>query len=103
MSKKTKSKAQETSTAPQSEVDWAAIEALEKQSRKEAEKQVSQQPAQQESTVTFDEWWMSREADIKKPAYFKEILRVDARARGLVKKELHSRWDWAARQFGLDI
>lgn len=100
MSKKTKGKQQDVGST---DVDWAAIEALEKQSRKEAERSVAEQPAQQESAVTFDEWWMSREEQIKKPAYIKEILRVDARARGLSKKELRSRWDWAARQFGLEI
>jgi hypothetical protein len=102
MSKKSKIKIQEQKVEVP-EVDWAAIEALEKQARKEAEKSQATQQVVEESSITFDEWWMSREPDIKKPAYFKEIIRVDARARGLGKKELRSRWDWAARQFGLDI
>ena len=103
MSKKSRAKVQEVKQ-PEAAVDWAAIEALEKQAQKEAEKSIaSSEPPLQETAITFDEWWMSREADIKKPAYFKEIIRVDARARGLAKRELRSRWDWAARQFGLDI
>ena len=96
MSKKNSSKSK-SSEAVEVAVDWAAIAALEKAAHQSTAVSVEEVP----QLVTFDEWWMSREQDINKPKHYKEILRVDAKARGLEKKELATRWDWAARQFGL--
>jgi hypothetical protein len=90
-----------TESKTQEVVDWAAIDALEKQARIEANVVALETANQEDNIISFDEWWLSREADLKKPSYFKEILKVDMKARGLSKKELVSKWDWAARQFGL--
>lgn len=90
-------KNQKEITAPVNEVaiDWAAIDALEKAAHKPVVS-ISEPIA-----ISFDEWWMMREQSINKPKYYKDIIRVDAKARGLGKKELVEKWDWAARQFGL--
>jgi hypothetical protein len=91
---KPKSKKQEVQGAPA--IDWVAIEALEKAAHKPVIESVPEEEA-----IQFDEWWLMREQAINKPKHYKDIVRVDARARGLGKKELVSKWDWAARQFGL--
>jgi hypothetical protein len=92
-----KSKSSEAPVVEEQVIDWAAIAALEKA----AHQNVAVSKVVAPELLTFDEWWMSREQEINKPKHYKEILRVDAKARGLEKKELAERWDWAARQFGL--
>ena len=99
MSKKNNSKltSSETPVVEEQVVDWAAIAAMEKA----AHQSVAVSSFVAPELLTFDEWWMSREQDVNKPKHYKDILRVDAKARGLEKKELAERWDWAAREFGL--
>lgn len=53
--------------------------------------------------VDFDQWWADRAAVLKQPAHIKEILKVDAKARGVSGKQSLDKWDWAAKQFGLSI
>lgn len=102
MSKKiSKSQNSKEVTADSNEIDWAAIAALEKQKHQEVAIQVA--VASPEVLLSFDDWWMLREQAIGKPKHYKEILRVDSRARGLQKKDTLDRWDWAARQFGLSF
>ena len=54
-------------------------------------------------SVDFDQWWADRSAALKQPPHLKEILKVDAAARGVTGKQAFEKWDWAARQFGLNI
>lgn len=77
-------------------VDMQSIKEYEKAMRAKAE-----QPDEQK--VEFDQWWVLRSAELKQPVHIKEILRADAKARGLAKEEPVARWDWAAKQFGLTI
>jgi hypothetical protein len=81
------------------QVDWAAIAALEKQAAAVAFNEVKTEEKQE--VITFEDWWLMREQQLNKPYHYKEILRVDFKARGLGKKELLEKWDWAAKQFGL--
>ena len=97
MSKKNKV-LQSTSAVESEKIDWAAIAAAEKAVQQAEVAEVSASP---EAKISYDEWWMSREQAIAKPKYYKEIIRVDAKARGLGKLETSDRWDWAAKQFGL--
>lgn len=53
--------------------------------------------------VDFDQWWADSAAVLKQPAHIKEILKVDAKARGVSGKQSLDKWDWAAKQFGLSI
>lgn len=105
MSKKTqtskdKSLEKKTVTAPEPvEVDWAAIAALEKQALEKAKQ--SEPTISSPELISFEDWWLLREAAINKPQYYKEILKADSAARGLGKKEPLDRWDWAGKQFGL--
>jgi predicted HTH transcriptional regulator len=85
---------------PLPEIDWSAIEAMEKKQHKPADIQVT---IEESKPISYEEWYLMREEQINRPKHFKEILKVDARARGLNKKELVERWDWAARQFGLSV
>lgn len=80
-----------------SQPDLKAIAEFEKSQRKKNIKKDI------ESTVDFDKWWAERSLSINQPAYMKEILRADAKGRGLDKKETMERWDWAAKMFGLLI
>ena len=105
MSKKTqtsKDKSLENKTVSVTEpveVDWAAIAALEKQALEKAKQ--SEPVSSAPELISFEDWWLLREAAINKPQYYKEILRADSAARGLGKRETVDRWDWAGRQFGL--
>jgi hypothetical protein len=56
-----------------------------------------------EEKVEFDSWWATRSPVLNQPNHLKEILKADAKARGLGKEETLDRWDWAARQFGLTL
>jgi hypothetical protein len=53
--------------------------------------------------IDFDQWWIEKATTLKQPQHIKEILRVDAAARGLTDKQSIDKWDWAAKQFGLNI
>ena len=78
------------------EVDMQSIKEYERAMRAKTE-----QP--EENKVEFDQWWVIRSTELKQPVHIKEILRADAKARGLAKEESVSRWDWAAKQFGLTL
>jgi hypothetical protein len=73
-----------------------AFEASLKQAAKEPESETLS-----DNTVSYDEWWATRNQMLKQPQHIKEILLKDARARGLDKMETMDRWDWAARTYGL--
>jgi len=96
MSKKTKTPRADVEQAPEAQVDWAAIAELEKGLHKQDQPLVIE-----DKQVSFDDWWLAREAKLNKPLFYKEILKADFGGRGLSKKETMDRWDWAARQFGL--
>lgn len=73
---------------------------------KEHEKKQRAKLAQQQEVVEdidFDQWWAEKTAILKQPPYMKEIVRVDAAARGITGKQPIDKWDWAAKQFGLNI
>jgi hypothetical protein len=78
------------------EVDMQSIKEYEKAMRSKIE-------PSEEQKIEFDQWWVIRSAELKQPIHVKEILRADAKARGLNKEEPISKWDWAARQFGLTL
>jgi hypothetical protein len=96
MSKKTKAPKIEADQPANAAVDWAAIAELEKKMHKEDKPMVVES-----KSVSFDDWWLAREAELNKPLFYKEILKADFSGRGLSKKETMDRWDWAAKQFGL--
>jgi len=79
------------------EPDLKAIAEFEKAQRKSASKK------DLDSAVDFDQWWTERASVLNQPAHIKEILRADAKGRGLGKKETMERWDWAAKMFGLHV
>jgi hypothetical protein len=68
-----------------------------------AQRAKAQEPAAISVVVDFDQWWSDRAAALKQPAHIKEILKVDAKARGVSGKQPLEKWDWAAKQFGLSI
>jgi len=79
------------------EPDLKAIADFEKSQRKNNVKK------EVDSLVDFDKWWAERSSVLCQPAHMKEILRADAKGRGLANKESMERWDWAAKMFGLVV
>ena len=55
-----------------------------------------------EEKVDFSYWWVLRKDAIKQLDHLAEILKADAKGRGLAELEPLERWDWAARKFGLN-
>lgn len=53
--------------------------------------------------VNFDHWWASRSSTVKLAPHMKEIVHADFKGRGLEQLNTMEKWDWAARQFGLNI
>lgn len=80
-------------------LDMKSIKEYEKSARSEASK-ASQDHAQQ---IAFDEWWLNTLASSKLNPSVKEILKADARGRGLDGPQTSEKWSWAAKQFGLII
>lgn len=77
------------------DLDLKAIADFEKNKRKQ------KTTTHTDDVVDFDKWWAERSNNIKQPSHVKEILKADARGRGLGPKETMERWDWAAKMFGL--
>lgn len=78
-----------------------AIKEYEKSQREAAQKLASNQ--EETKLVDFDQWWLERANVIKQPQYIKEILKADAKGRGLTGNQSYEKWDWAAKQFGLSF
>jgi hypothetical protein len=53
--------------------------------------------------ISFDEWWLNTLANTRLHPSAKEILKADAKGRGLDGLQAADKWDWAAKQFGLNI
>lgn len=52
--------------------------------------------------ISFDQWWMLINKQLKLQSYMKEILRVDFNARGLKEEETQECFDAACRKFGYE-
>lgn len=73
---------------------------------KEYERQLAEQnqPVKEpEELIEFEQWWSLVGSKLGQPPYVKGILKVDAKARGVKDLETMERWNWAAKQYGLDI
>lgn len=79
------------------QVDLKSIKEYEKAQRAAS---LSEQKA---TPISFDQWWADKNFGTKHPPYLKEILKADARGRGLDDRCEPDQWDWAAKQFGLSI
>lgn len=77
-----------------------SIKEYEKSQREAAKSQIEQKT---EEAISFDQWWLDRSGSLNQPQYIKEILKADAKGRGLSGKQTADKWDWAARQFGLSL
>lgn len=53
--------------------------------------------------ISFDQWWADKSMGAKFPSHLKEVLKADAKGRGLADLSEAEQWDWAAKQFGLNI
>lgn len=79
-------------------VDMKSIKEYEKAQRSAARVEDSRI-----ETVNFDQWWANRSSAIKLASHMKEIMRADFKGRGLENLNTMEKWDWAAKQFGLNI
>lgn len=80
-------------------VDMKSIKEYEKSMRSEAPKAAPEASP----IVSFDEWWLNTLASAKLHPSMKEILKADAKGRGLEGQQTAEKWNWAAKQFGLSI
>lgn len=79
-------------------VDMKSIKEYEK-----AQRSLVKNEAPNTQEISFDQWWADRSAALKQPPYMKEIIQADFKGRGLSLKHTAEKWDWAAKQFGLNI
>jgi hypothetical protein len=79
-------------------IDMKSIKEYEKAQRSLVKNET---PNNQE--IPFDQWWADRSAILKQPPHMKEIIHADFKGRGLTAKHAVEKWDWAAKQFGLNI
>jgi len=54
-----------------------------------------------EDKLDFDEWWAMRHNKFTINPYLKDVLKADAKGRGLKNKHSIQEWDSAARMYGL--
>jgi hypothetical protein len=93
MAKKTKKK----SSSP----DMDSIKEFERQKRQKLLDSKKSEPAK-EKELDFNSWWAKRSAVLNSPNHLKEILKADAKARGVDGLQTMDKWDWAAKMFGLE-
>lgn len=79
------------------QVDLKSIKEYEKAQR------ASSSNEKKTELVSFDQWWANKNLGAKLPSHLKEILKADAKGRGLADLSDSEQWDWAAKQFGLNI
>lgn len=79
------------------QVDFKSIKEYEKAQRAAS---LNEQKAE---SMSFDQWWANKNLGTKLPPHLKEILKADAKGRGLADSCEPDQWDWAAKQFGLSI
>jgi len=73
---------------------------------REYEKAQRAQLPQKEDSIElmpFDQWWADNSSSLKMAQHMKEIVRADFRGRDIHGLNTKEKWDWAARQFGIDI
>lgn len=93
MSKKTKK------TAKDKEMN--SIKEFEKAKRQKLLESKKPEPAK-EISIDFNAWWAKRSAALNVPNHLKEIIKADAKARGVDGEHPIEKWDWAAKMFGLE-
>lgn len=81
----------------QQKVDMKSIKEYEKAQRSQVLKEDTVE------AIGFDQWWADNSSNFKLAPYMKEIIRADFRGRGLEGLNTNDRWNWAAKQFGLNI
>ena len=69
--------------------------------RQQAAKDVPQESAAE--LVEFEIWWAARVGQLKQPVHVKDIMKADAKGRGLTGLQPMDKWDWAARKYGLNF
>lgn len=79
-------------------IDMKSIKEYEK-----AQRAKSQPQEDRVLEVSFDQWWADKASSLKLAHHMKEIVRADFRGRGLVNSNTLEKWDWAAKQFGLNV
>lgn len=79
------------------QVDLKSIKEYEKAQR------AASPNVQKAEPISFDQWWADKSMGTKLPSHLKEVLKADARGRGLTDPSEADQWDWAAKQFGLSI
>jgi NADH:ubiquinone oxidoreductase subunit F (NADH-binding) len=79
-------------------VDMKSIKEYEKAQRlsAKAEKQGSEE-------ISFDQWWADNSASLKVSPHLKEVIKADFKGRGVEGLNVKDKWNWAAKQFGLNI
>jgi hypothetical protein len=82
------------------------LELLSKMKRQEKEarpvsKPQAEQPAN--NTVTFDVWWSGVAKKLNLPAYLKEVVWADFKARGLQRESTDEQFAKALGQFGYKV
>lgn len=77
------------------QVDLKSIKEYEKAQR------AASPNVQKAESISFDQWWADKSMGTKLPSHLKEVLKADAKGRGLADLSEPEQWDWAAKQFGL--